>query len=250
MIKSDNPGLGRSGRAVKPASSFWRCFVVAILPVLAIWAQEPPDVQSNAALQRVLNLMDSTAANFRSTEASFVWDQYTKVVNESDTQKGKVYFRRAGKETQMAADITEPDKKSVLFTDSKIEVYQPRIDQVTVYNAGKNREAFESFLVLGFGGSGHDMLKSFDVKYLGTERVDGTDAAKLELVPKSPKIRNNFDRIVLWIDQARGVSVQQQLFEPSGDHRLAKYSGIELNQKIPDTVFKLKTTGNTKIVTP
>jgi outer membrane lipoprotein-sorting protein len=104
--------------------------------------------------------------------------------------------------------------------------------------------------VLGFGGSGHDMLKSFDVKYLGTERVDGTDAAKLELVPKSPKIRNNFDRIVLWIDQARGVSVQQQLFEPSGDHRLAKYSGIELNQKIPDTVFKLKTTGKTKIVTP
>jgi outer membrane lipoprotein-sorting protein len=235
---------------MKTASSFWRCFVVAILPVLAIWAQEPPDVQPNAALERVLNLMDSTAANFRSTEASFVWDQYTKVVNESDTQKGKVYFRRAGKETQMAADITEPDQKSVLFTDSKIEVYQPRIDQVTVYNAGKNREAFESFLVLGFGGSGHDMLKSFDVKYLGTERVDGTDAAKLELVPKSPKIRNNFDRIVLWIDQARGVSVQQQLFEPSGDHRLAKYSGIELNQKIPDTVFKLKTTGKTKIVTP
>jgi len=235
---------------MKTASSFWRCFVVAILPVLAIWAQEPPDVQPNAALERVLNLMDSTAANFRSTEASFVWDQYTKVVNESDTQKGKVYFRRAGKETQMAADISEPDKKSVLFTDSKIEVYQPRIDQVTVYNAGKNREAFESFLVLGFGGSGHDMLKSFDVKYLGTERVDGTDAVKLELVPKSPKIRNNFDRIVLWIDQARGVSVQLQLFEPSGDHRLAKYSGIELNQKIPDKVFKLKTTGKTKIVTP
>ena len=148
--------------------------------------------------------MDSTAANFRSTEASFVWDQYTKVVNETDTQKGKVYFRRVGKETQMAADITEPDKKSVLFTDSKIEVYQPRIDHVTVYNAGKNREAFESFLVLGFGGSGHDMLKSFDVKYLGTESVDGTDTAKQELVPKSLKIRNNFDHIVLWIDQARG----------------------------------------------
>jgi outer membrane lipoprotein-sorting protein len=250
MIKGDNPGLGRSGWAMKTAASCRRCFVVAILPLLAIWAQEPPDVQSNAALERVLDVMDNTAANFRSTEASFVWDQYTKVVNESDTQKGKVYFRRVGKETQMAADITEPDKKLVLFTDSKIEVYQPRIDQVTVYNAGKNREAFESFLVLGFGGSGHDMLKSFDVKYLGTERVDGTDAAKLELVPKSPKIRNNFDRIVLWIDQARGVSVQQQLFEPSGDYRLAKYSGIELNQKIPDPVFKLKTTGKTKIVTP
>jgi outer membrane lipoprotein-sorting protein len=213
-------------------------------------AQQPPDAQSNAALERVLTQMDNTAVNFRSTEASFVWDQYTKVVNESDTQKGKVYFRRVGKEIQMAAEITEPDKKSVLFTDSKIEVYQPRIDQVTVYNAGKNREAFESFLVLGFGGSGHDMLKSFDVKYLETENVDGINAAKLELVPKSPKIRNNFDHIVLWIDPARGVSVQQQLFEPSGDYRLAKYADIKLNEKIPDTVFKLKTTGKTKIVSP
>jgi outer membrane lipoprotein-sorting protein len=235
---------------MKTTPSFWCCFFVAILLAVAMWAQQPTDAQSNAALERVLTQMDNTAVNFRSTEASFVWDQYTKVVNESDTQKGKVYFRRAGKEIQMAAEITEPDKKSVLFTDSKIEVYQPRIDQVTVYNAGKNREAFESFLVLGFGGSGHDMLKSFDVKYLETENVDGINAAKLELVPKSPKIRNNFDHIVLWIDPARGVSVQQQLFEPSGDYRLAKYADIKLNEKIPDTVFKLKTTGKTKIVSP
>ncbi len=226
------------------------CLLGAIFVSLTIWAQQPSDGQPNATLDRVLAQMDTTAANFRSTEASFVWDQYTKVVNESDTQTGKVYFRRFGKETQMSAEISEPDKKSVLFTDGKIEVYQPRIDQVTVYNAGKNREAFESFLVLGFGGSGHDMLKAFDVKYLGTENVNGIDAAKLELTPKSPKIRNNFDHIVLWIDQARGVSVQQQLFEPSGDYRMAKYSDIQLNQKIPDSVFKLKTTGKTKIVSP
>ena len=122
--------------------------------------------------------MDNTAENFRSTEASFVWDQYQKVVDETDTQKGKVYFRRANKEIQMAADITEPDKKYVLFSDSKVQMYQPSIDQVTVYNTGKNRDDFESFLVLGFGGGGHDMLKSFDVKYLGAEKLDGVDTAE------------------------------------------------------------------------
>ncbi|PYX13627.1 MAG: outer membrane lipoprotein-sorting protein, partial [Acidobacteria bacterium] len=114
----------------------------------------------------------------------------------------------------------------------------------------KNREAFESFLVLGFGGGGHDMLKSFEVKYLGTEKVDGIEAAKLDLTPKSQKVANTFAHILLWIDPARGVSVQQQLFEPSGDYRLAKYSDIQINQKIPDAVFKLKTTEKTKIVSP
>jgi outer membrane lipoprotein-sorting protein len=206
--------------------------------------------QSNADLDRVLKQMDTTAANFHTTEANFVWDQYSKVVDETDTQKGKTYFRRQGNETQMAADITEPDKKYVLYTDSKVQIYQPKIDQVTVYNAGKNKTAVESFLVLGFGGGGHDMLKSFDVKYLGTEKINGVETAKLDLTPKSEKIRNTFSHIVLWIDSARGVSLQQQLFEPSGDYRLAKYADIRLNQKIPDQVFRLKTTGKTKTLSP
>ena len=63
-------------------------------------------------------------------------------------------------------------------------------------------------------------------------------------------MRNNIARILLWIDPARGVSVQQQFFEPSGDYRLAKYSDIQINQKLPDNVFKLKTSGKTKFLAP
>jgi outer membrane lipoprotein-sorting protein len=201
-------------------------------------------------VERVLAQMDTAAKNFRTTEASFVWDQYQKVIDETDTQKGKIYFRRQDGETQMAADIAEPDKKYILYSGGKVQVYQPKIDQVTEYNPGKNRSDLESFLVLGFGGSGHDLLKSYDVKSLGTETVGGTEAAKLELIPKSAHLRNNIARILLWIDPARGVSVQQQFFEPGGDYRLAKYSDIQLNQKLPDTAFKLKTTGKTRVVSP
>src|SRR6059058_3194109 len=198
--------------------------------------------QSDGALERVLTQMDNTAAKFHTTQASFIWNQYSKVVDETDTQKGKVYFRRASNEIQMAADITDPEKKYVLFNDSKVQVYQPKIEQVTVYNTGKNREAFESFLVLGFGGGGHDMLKSFNVKYQGSENLNGTETAKLELVPQSAKVRNNVDHILLWVDPARGISAQQQFFEPSGDYRLAKYSDFKLNEKMSDSVFKLETT--------
>ena len=204
----------------------------------------------NAALEKVLTQMDATASNFRTTQASFVWDQYQKVVDETDVQKGKVYFRRSGSQIQMAADITEPDPKYVLFSGDKVELYQPKIDQVTSHNTGKDRAEFESFLVIGFGGRGHDMLRSFDITYLGTENLNGADTAKLDLVPKSQKVRNMFQHIVLWIDPQRGVSVQQQFFESSGDYRLAKYSDIELNGKVPDAVFKLKTTAKTKFVSP
>jgi outer membrane lipoprotein-sorting protein len=228
---------------MKPRQSLIPLFLVVLFAISA-FSQPSPE------LEKILDQMDKTASAFRSTQTDFVWDQYQKVVDETDTQKGKVYFRRSGDETQMAADIEEPDKKYVLFSDSKVQIYQPRIDQITVYNAGKNRAEFESFLVLGFGGSGHDLLKSFDVKYLGTEKIGDVTAAKLDLTPKSQKVRNTFAHIVLWIDPDRGVSVQQQLFEPSGDYRLAKYSSIELNQKVPDSVFKIKTTPKTKTVSP
>src|SRR5229473_6052051 len=208
--------------------------------------------QTNSELERVLRQMDKAAAAFHSTEATFVWNQYQKVVNDTDTQKGKIYFRRQDKEIQMAADITEhnnqPEKKYVLFSNGKVQVYQPSIDQVTEYNAGKNRSELESFLVLGFGGGGHDLLKSYEIKFLGSETVNGAAAEKLALIPKSTRLRNNIARILLWIDPARGVSVQQQFFEPSGDYRLVKYSEIQINQKLPDSAFKLKTTGKTKFV--
>ncbi len=222
-----------------------RVAAVFCLFSLAAWAQA-----NSADLDRVLTQMDDAARNFRSTEASFVWDQYQRVINDTDTQKGKIYFRREGKDIQMAADVAEPDKKYVLYAGGKVQLYQPKIDQVTEYSAGKNRADMESYLVLGFGGGGHEILKLYDVKYLGTETVDGVSTAKLELIPKSTRIRNNIARILLWIDPSRGISIQQQMFEPSNDYRLAKYSDIQVNQKIPDSVFKLKTTGKTRFISP
>jgi outer membrane lipoprotein-sorting protein len=121
---------------------------------------------------------------------------------------------------------------------------------VTEYSAGKNKAAFESFLVLGFGGRGHDLANSYDVTYGGAEQVDGVNAAKLVLTPKSPRVRNMFQTITLWIDPARGVTVQQRFDEPSGDYRTTKYSNIQINHKISGDVFKLKTTGKTKVVKP
>jgi outer membrane lipoprotein-sorting protein len=222
------------------------CFA-ALLALLACLSSAPAHAQSDPNLQKIVNRMDAAAAEFRSAQANFEWEQYFKVVNDKDTQKGTVYYRRSGKEIQMMADIADPPK-NVLFSGGKVQVYEPKLKRVTSYEAGKNREAVESFLVLGFGGSGRDMLKSFDVKYVGAETVGGVNAAKLELVPKSERVRNVFAKIWLWIDPANGISVQQQFFEPSGDYRLAKYSDLKLNQKISDNVFKLKTSGDTSFV--
>jgi outer membrane lipoprotein-sorting protein len=230
---------------MKQFSSF-RARVSAIL-LLILFGGQLAKAQSNAPLEKVLDQMDTAGKSFSTAQASFVWDQYTFVVKVTDTQEGNIYFRRAGNDTQMAVDITAPYPKYVVLTGGKLQLYEPRIDQVTVYNLQKNQSEFESFLVLGFGGGGHSMLKSFEVSYLGTEKVDGIEASKLDLVPKTPKVQQMFPHIVLWIDPARGISVRQQLFQGGGDYRLAIYSDIRLHQKIADSVFKLKTDAKTKV---
>lgn len=189
--------------------------------------------------------MDKAHETFHSAEATLISEQYTSVVQETDTQKGKVYYRRQGNDTQMALEFTDPYPKYVLFTGGKLQLFEPRLDRVTAYDAQKNQGEFESFLVLGFGGGGHAMEKSYDLKYLGTETIAGVATAKLDLVPRNAKVQNMFPHITLWIDPARGVSVQQQFFQQGGDYRLSKYSDIQLNHKVPDTVFKLKTDAKT-----
>ena len=224
-----------------------RIVVVGCLLTAAAWAQI---VGESPELERVLAQMDAAAKSFKTTEASVVWDQYQKVINETETQKGRIYFRREGGEVQMAADFVEPDKKYVIYSGGKVQVYQPKIDQVNEYDPGKNRGDVESFLVLGFGGGGRDLFKSYVLRFVGSETVNGVKAEKLELIPKSARWRNNIARILLWIDPAKGISVQQQFFEPDGNNRLAKYSDIQINQPLPENAFKLKTTKKTKFVSP
>jgi outer membrane lipoprotein-sorting protein len=203
-------------------------------------------------LDSVLKKMDAAAASFQTAQADFVWDQYQRVVDETDTQKGTVYYRRSGKEKEieMMAEIREPDRKFVLYANGKLQVYQPKIDQVMEYTVGANHQEIESFLVLGFGGSGEELKKSFDVVYQGEETIDNVATAKLQLTPKSDKIRSNFPQIFLWIDLERGISVQQKFMQTQGDYRVAKYSAINLHPKLGNDIFRLKTTGKTRFVSP
>jgi outer membrane lipoprotein-sorting protein len=233
-----------------------------IFPIALVWwvlhfAQKPVDPPT---LESVLKRMDASAASFRAIQADFEWDRYEKVIGEvDDIQTGTIYYRRNGKDIEMMADIKmegdslktlKSEPKYVLFRAGKIQMYQPKPDQVTVWDLGKSASEFESYLALGFGGSGEDLVKAFDVTYLGPETINGVATAQLQLIPKSERVRNNFKEILLWIDLARGISVQQKFTEPQGDSRLAKYFSVHMKDKLGDDIFKLKTTNKTQTISP
>ena len=202
------------------------------------------------SLQDVLHSMDENAGKFRSAQADFAWTPYNSVIDEKETpDKGRIYFRKSGKEIQMAALINPPDNRQIVFTGGKVQVYQPKTKIVDVYDASAHRDEVESFLVLGFGSSGDDLRKSFEIKYLGDEKIGPVQTAHLQLTPLAEKVKKSFPRIDLWIDPQRGLSLRQQLFQTGGDYRLADYTNIRVDERVPDGAFKIKPSGSTRTVT-
>lgn len=230
--------------------SVWLLLVLS----LAAWPQQATPASSTVTpagpndLKTVLAQMNQAAASFRSAQADFVWDQYQAVVSETDTQKGEMFLKRTRNGIDAALKITSPDQKQVVFQNGKLSFYQPKIDQITERDESHNRADVESFMSLGFGARGDDLLKSYEVKMEGWETLNGVKTAKLELVPKAQKLKSSLSKVILWIEPQHSLAVQQQFLEPSGDYRLARYSNIKLNGKISEAVFTIKTTANTKIV--
>lgn len=237
----------------------WTLSLIVVIAIPAFSQKEsqetaPPQLASVASpkagsLDQVLRRMDANAAKFSTAQAEFVWTPYNSVINESEApDKGKIYFRKAGSEIQMAAMIQPPDDQLIVFSGEKVQVYKPRTKVLDVYDVSAHKDEVESFLVLGFGSSGEDLRKSFDVKYLGDEKIGNVQTGHLQLIPLAEKVKKSFPRIDLWIDP-QGLSRRQQLFQTGGDYRMADYSNIRLNEKVPDSAFKIKTSGPTRTVT-
>lgn len=201
------------------------------------------------SLDQVLHSMDENAAKFHSAQADFTWTPYNAVIGDNEApDKGRIYFKHQGNEIDMAAMIQPPDDRQIIFSGGKVQVFQPKTKILDVYDTSAHKDEAETFLVLGFGSSGQDLRKSFDIKYLGDEKIGNVQTAKLELTPLSDKIKKTFPQIDLWIDPQRGVSLRQKLLQTGGDYRMADYSNIRLNDKVPDSAFKIKSSGPTKTV--
>jgi outer membrane lipoprotein-sorting protein len=211
-------------------------------------AESKPSGPASGDLATVLAKMNQSSTSFKSAQGDFEFQSYQKLTEDTDIQKGRIYFRREKKGVDAAFDIGGTAPKQVVYRDGKLQIYEKKINQVTEREVGKNKSDVEAFLSLGFGASGDELQRDYDVKMGGWETVDGVKTAKLDLTPKKAKVQQTYNRIILWIDPERDVLLKQQFFEHSGDYRVAHYTNMKLNEKIPDDVFRLKTNGNTKTV--
>lgn len=219
----------------------------AALVLFAARAAMPQD----ANLEKVLAQMDASSAKFQDVQADITADLFTAVVQDHEMQTGKTAFRRVGGSMEMATKIEtdngQPSERDLLYKNGELDFYQPSLKQETIFAAGANRGEFDSLLATGFGASGKDLASAWNVSFQGMEAVNGTQAAKLDLVPKQDNIRNNVSHITIWVDLARDISLKQVMFQPSGDTRTVTYTNIRYNSHPPASLFTLKLASGTQV---
>lgn len=198
-------------------------------------------------LDEVLHQMDAASTRFKSAQADFRWDLYERVVKQTTTQNGSIYFLKSGSTTQMGAKIEPPYEKFLEYKSGVLRVFDPGPDHLTVVHASQ----YESFLTLGFGGSGTDLAKAWNITLQGHETLnDGSgpvDTVKLDLVPKDPKVLDSITHITIWVDLKRGISLKQQFFLPSDDQKIATYTHIRYNEKVNTAPYAIKTDKKTTV---
>jgi hypothetical protein len=195
-------------------------------------------------LDEVLRQMDAASLKFKSTEADFEWDLYEKVVKQVTTQQsGTIYFKKNNAKTVMGARMEKPSLKLIDYRDGTLWLFEVPTDHLTTVHSKGNQ--FEQFLTLGFGASGSDLTKTWMIADLGTETINGVEAAKMDLVPKDPQMRTNITHITIWVDPVRDISLKQVVYLPSDDYRTAVYTNIRYNMPVNEKQYMIKTDGKT-----
>ena len=204
-------------------------------------------------LKAVLDQLDAASLRFHNATASVNTEFYEAVVKDTTTQSGITYFERNKGNTEMGAVFYAPKKspsdkpkadKIIQYKDGSLRLFDLSVDQIRIMSAGANQAQYESFLTLGFGGSGKDLARVWDITDLGSETItdDGQPikVEKLDLVGKEQSVRNMFTHITIWVDPQRDVTLRQVFDTPSHDRRTVNNTHIKLNTNIDKAAFAIK----------
>ena len=210
-------------------------FFVPLL--LALFAQT---TLAAADLPTVLSKMNAAAAPFQGMTAKIRWVKYTKLVDDTDPESGDLWVKRDDKDqVRLRIAFTEPVRKQIRVEKTSAELFNETINQIEEYDLkARGNELYEG-LLLGFGVSGDELKKRYDIKIAAEEPIDGQPTVKLELTPKDAEDRAAGKSVQMWISTETWQPIQQKALEHSGDYRLISYSGVKMNPGIKASDLEL-----------
>ncbi len=203
------------------------------LLVLAL-VQQPAPKDIVDKMQKFYERTQDFKADFRQVRTD-------KAFGRKLTFDGTVKFKKPGK---MRWDYKTPEKKLFVSDGKVLWVYEPEDEQAFKQPLTESTLPTAVTFLTGQG----KLEKDFDVTMADKEDpVEAGDYA-LKLTPKAPTAQYKY--IVLDVDPKTFQVKQSFIHDTQGNTNQVTFLKVELNTKIPDSLFSFTPPPGTKIVRP
>lgn len=206
------------------------CFVLVVVSAIH------PAFGQEFTTAQILDKLDEKAKVFTSLQASLknLGTNYGVIQPE---ESGKIIISRPKDIPRIFVEITEPTKKRMLIDKGKGSIYYPDDNTYRERNVDSKSEALQ-FLLIGFGASAETIKKGYTAEAKPREKIGNVNAVVLEL-KSSAKSTEEFPLLKLWLDPQTWTPVQTRLGKGPKTYNDYKYSNVQLNKSVSDSVFNL-----------
>ena len=179
--------------------------------------------------QQVATALQAKYDNVRDFTADFTQQYESGILRKKSTERGKLQIKKPGK---MRWDYTAPDKKLFVSDGSRIYLWVPADNQVTVSDVPKEADAATAMQFLT--GRGH-LERDFTVSFTQNPPA-GTYGLRLD--PKRQE--RDYDWLQLEIDQQSMQIRRLTAADRQGGQSTFTFTNLKENVGLSDTTFTFK----------
>ena len=190
-------------------------------------------------LDQVLDRLSKSTSRLRSFEAKISIRNWTDLLDEFDQgEKGRLILLRKDGKTFIRRQIDKPQTSILVVNKGQAIFYQPLIKQAVFYNSGGRKDGAAN-LFLAFTSGRQKLEKDYQPRLLGREMVGASHAYVLELTPRAEEARNQFSRVIFYLDPDLWLPVRQDIIQPNRDYQRIEFSDYQINPDVPMSTFKI-----------
>jgi outer membrane lipoprotein carrier protein len=197
-----------------------------------------PAAARQQSAQQVAVALQAKYDGIRDFSADFTQQYESGVLRRKITERGKVQVKKPGK---MRWDYTEPEKKLFVSDGSRIYLWVPADNQVTMSAVPTQDEATTAVLFLVGKGN---LARDFNVSF-AEGAAAGTHALRLD--PKLPE--RDYDWLRIVVDQRTMQIRSLTAADRQGGQSTFHLSNFKENVGIPDSTFAFKVPKGADVIT-
>src|SRR5512137_1016620 len=203
--------------------------VALLLPLPALAQKDKAPAAGRLPAKEVVAKMQAFYEKIQDLKADFKQEISSPTTGRTKTTYGVVKLKKPGK---MRWDYAKPEKKHFISDGTTLWVYEPEDQQCFKQEMkSQNLSAAVTFLT----GKGK-LADEFNFELLPDGKLGAKDDYAVKLTPKVPSAQ--FKTITLVVDPKAFQVKLSVVATPDGGQSKVWFTGVELNKKIDDKVFK------------